>query len=53
MPSILLIILLVVFLLLSGLFSLSETAVLSSNRYRIGHLAAGREQTSSEAGRMA
>ncbi len=40
MPSILLIILLFVFLLLSGLFSLSETAVLSSNRYRIRHLAA-------------
>ena len=40
MPSILLIILLFVFLLLSGLFSLSETAVLCSNRHRIRHLAA-------------
>ncbi len=40
MPLILLIILLFIFLLLSGLFSLSETAVLSSNRYRIRHLAA-------------
>ena len=40
MPVFLLIIILFVFLLLSGLFSLSETAVLSSNRYRIRHLAA-------------
>ncbi len=39
MPSFFLLILLSLFLLLSGLFSLSETAVLSSNRYRIRHLA--------------
>ena len=41
MPSILLIFLLSIFLILSGLFSLSETAILSSNRHRIRHLAAG------------
>jgi len=41
MSSVLLIPILLLFLLLSGLFSLSETAVLSSNRYRIRHLAAG------------
>lgn len=40
MSSILLIGILFLFLLLSGLFSLSETAVLSSNRYRLQHLAA-------------
>jgi putative hemolysin len=40
MPPILLITLLFIFLLLSGFFSLTETAVLSSNRYRIRHLAA-------------
>lgn len=39
MSSLLLITILFVFLLLSGLFSLSETAVLSSNRYRVQHLA--------------
>ena len=39
MPSLILLILLIVFLLLSALFSLSETAVLSSNRYRLRHLA--------------
>ena len=39
MPSFLLISTLFVFLLLSGFFSLSETAILSSNRYRIRHLA--------------
>ena len=39
MPSFLLISTLLVFLLLSGFFSLSETAILSSNRYRIRHLA--------------
>lgn len=39
MSSVLLIAILFLFLLLSGLFSLSETAVLSSNRYRISHLA--------------
>lgn len=39
MSSLLLIAVLFVFLLLSGLFSLSETAVLSSNRYRVQHLA--------------
>lgn len=39
MSSLLLIAILFVFLLLSGLFSLSETAVLSSNRYRVQHLA--------------
>jgi len=41
MSSIFLAAILLVFLLLSGLFSLSETAVLSSNRYRIQHLASG------------
>ncbi len=39
MPSVLLLFVLLVFLLLSGFFSLSETAILSSNRYRIQHLA--------------
>jgi putative hemolysin len=39
MPSFLLISTLLVLLLLSGFFSLSETAILSSNRYRIRHLA--------------
>jgi putative hemolysin len=39
MPSSLLFLLFGLFLLLSGLFSLSETAVLSSNRYRLRHLA--------------
>jgi putative hemolysin len=39
MPSFLLISTLLVFLLLSGFFSLSETAILSSNRHRIRHLA--------------
>jgi putative hemolysin len=41
MSSVLLIAILFLFLLLSGLFSLSETAVLASNRYRIHHLAEG------------
>lgn len=40
MSPLLLSAILVFFLLLSGLFSLSETAVLASNRYRIRHLAA-------------
>jgi putative hemolysin len=39
--SALLVAILFLFLLLSGLFSLSETAVLTSNRYRLRHLAAG------------
>ena len=39
MPSFFLLILLTLFLIMSGLFSLSETAVLSSNRYRLRHLA--------------
>ena len=39
MSSFILISILAVFLILSGFFSLSETAVLSSNRYRIRHLA--------------
>jgi putative hemolysin len=40
MPALFLFILLTFFLLLSALFSLSETAVLSSNRHRLRHLAA-------------
>ncbi len=39
MPSFFLLILLTLFLIMSGLFSLSETAVLSSNRFRLRHLA--------------
>ena len=39
MPSVLLLFILLVFLFLSGFFSLSETAILSSNRYRVQHLA--------------
>lgn len=39
MPTSLLFLLFVVFLLLSAVFSLSETAVLTSNRYRLRHLA--------------
>jgi len=39
MSSVLLIAILLVFLLLSALFSMSETAILTSNRYRMRHLA--------------
>ena len=39
MSSFFLLSILLVFLFLSGFFSLSETAVLSSNRYRVRHLA--------------